>query len=207
MHALETYSSFKLKFMKKLTNLYNKREQELLFFLALDYLKNWSKVEYTLYKNEEMDLVNLEKFNKIIFALKEGKPIQYILGKTHFYGLEIMVNQYTLIPRPETEELVSLAKAQIPQNNQINVLDIGTGSGCIILALKSVLKNISAFALDYSREAIEMAEKNADNLNLEVNFLHDNILDPKLTYPNLIALLVTPLHSRRRINQNVKTSN
>ena len=62
MHALETYSSFKLKFMQKLTNLYNKREQELLFFLALDYLKNWSKVEYTLYKNEEMDLVNL--YNK-----------------------------------------------------------------------------------------------------------------------------------------------
>ena len=61
MHALETYSSFKLKFMQKLTNLYNKREQELLFFLALDYLKNWSKVEYTLYKNEEMDLVNLKK--------------------------------------------------------------------------------------------------------------------------------------------------
>ena len=79
MHALETYSSFKLKFMQKLTNLYNKREQELLFFLALDYLKNWSKVEYTLYKNEEMDLVNLEKFNKIIFELKEGKPIQYII--------------------------------------------------------------------------------------------------------------------------------
>lgn len=192
MHALETYSSFKLKFMQKLTNLYNKREQELLFFLALDYLKNWSKVEYTLYKNEEMDLVNLEKFNKIIFALKEGKPIQYILGKTHFYGLEIMVNQYTLIPRPETEELVSLAKAQIPQNNQINVLDIGTGSGCIILALKSVLKNISAFALDYSREAIEMAEKNADNLNLEVNFLHDNILDPKLTYPKFDYIISNP---------------
>ena len=66
MHALETYSSFKLKFMQKLTNLYNKREQELLFFLTLDYLKNWSKVEYTLYKNDEMDLVNLEKFNKIV---------------------------------------------------------------------------------------------------------------------------------------------
>ena len=73
MHALETYSSFKLKFMQKLTNLYNKREQELLFFLALDYLKNWSKVEYTLYKNEEIDFTvdsiyklvptNLKKLN------------------------------------------------------------------------------------------------------------------------------------------------
>ena len=68
-----------------------------------------------------------------------------------------------------------LAKAQIPQNKQIKILDIGTGSGCIILALKSSLKNISAFALDNSIEAIEMAEKNAENLNLEVNFMHDNI--------------------------------
>jgi len=192
MHALETYSSFKLKFMQKLTNLYNKREQEQLFFLALDYLKNWSKVEYTLHKNEEMDIVNLEKFNKIIFALKEGKPIQYIIGKTHFYGLEIMVDQFTLIPRPETEELVSLAKALIPQNKQIKILDIGTGSGCIILALKSELKNISAFALDYSIEAIKMAEKNAENLNLEVNFMHDNILDPKLTYPQFDFIISNP---------------
>ena len=204
MHALKTYSSFKLKFMQMLTNHYNKREKEQLFFLVLDYLKNWSKVEYTLHKNEEIDLVNLEKFNKIVFALQEGKPIQYILGKTHFYGLEIMVDQNTLIPRPETEELVSLAKEQIPQNNQINVLDIGTGSGCIILALKSALKNISAFALDYSREAIEMAEKNADKLNLAVNFMHDNILNPKLTYPKFDFIISNPPYIPER--ESIKMS-
>jgi len=108
--------------------------------------------------------------------LLSGRPLAYILGATEFCGLEIMVNDSVLIPRPETEELVEWIVSKHAKA-PIRILDIGTGSGCIALALKSQLAGTITIGIDVSEEAISIARKNADLLNLEVEFLVADIND------------------------------
>lgn len=115
--------------------------------------------------------------DEIISRLNQGEPIDYILGYTYFYGLKIGVNSHTLIPRPETEELVELIINENISKDSMKILDIGTGSGCIALALKYNLPTSTITAIDVSQEAIEKAKENSKNLNLEIDFKLVNILD------------------------------
>lgn len=111
--------------------------------------------------------------------LSKGKPLQYILGETTFYNLCIKVTPATLIPRPETEELVDII---VKENRTFNgkIFDIGTGSGCIAIALAGNIPCSKVYASDYSAEAIEVATSNALLNGVEVTFLQDNILDSRL---------------------------
>jgi release factor glutamine methyltransferase len=130
--------------------------------------------------------------NKMIARRLNNEPLAYILGEKEFYDLEFKVNRHTLIPRPETELMVELALKEIPntQYSTLNTIDIGTGSGNIII---SILKNLSIdskfkiqnskfFAVDISKEALKIAKKNAENhdVHKKINFLHGNLLDPIL---------------------------
>lgn len=119
-------------------------------------------------------------FDEIITRLNQGEPIDYILGYTYFYGLKIEVSKDTLIPRPETEELVELILNENQTRSGLKILDIGTGSGCIALALKSKLVNVEITALDVSIGALEIAQKNSDYLDLNINFIQLDMLNENL---------------------------
>lgn len=111
------------------------------------------------------------KISKIVHELKNYKPIQYIFGETEFFGLPFKVNENVLIPRPETEELVNIIIEENRNQSQINILDIGTGSGCIAVSLAKKLKKALVYAIDVSSEAVELAKENALINDVKIDFL------------------------------------
>lgn len=112
--------------------------------------------------------LEIDGLDRTIDELRQGRPVQYVLGRTEFCGLEIAVREGVLIPRPETEELVEWAASELPPDARI--LDVGTGSGCIALALKSRLPQASVTAVDLSHEALGIARENAERLHLRIDF-------------------------------------
>lgn len=131
-----------------------------------------------LEKDKVLEADEFEIIKSIVTRLKSYEPIQYILGETEFYDLKLNVNSSVLIPRPETEELVQwICKSDIKAGAQI--LDIGTGSGCIGLALKNELKQVEVTAADISEKALQTAKENAARNNLEVDFVQADILNWK----------------------------
>jgi release factor glutamine methyltransferase len=132
--------------------------------------------EQVIRKHENISSTNFEKIKAIISRLKTFEPIQYILGETEFCGLKLAVNPMVLIPRPETEELVQwILKTNLPEN--CSILDVGTGCGCIALALKGNLPNAKVFGTDISEKALEIAMQNAAKNNLDVDFFQTDILN------------------------------
>lgn len=120
---------------------------------------------------------DIEKIYKSsLDALKENKPIQYVIGNVNFYGLKFIVNKNVLIPRFETEELVEQVVEYTKDLNKdkIKILDLGCGSGAIGLTLKSILKDSEVTLVDISKEALEVAKLNANNLNLDVTFIESD---------------------------------
>lgn len=167
---------YRTYFIEKLTPLYDSMEAENFFAIALEELKGWKRTDLALNPDVEMNGKEIEKWNGVLAQLEEQKPIQYIFGKAHFYGLEFAVDQNTLIPRPETEELVEWIIVENQFKGQINVLDIGTGSGCIAISLAKNLTDASVSAIDVSGGALAVAKRNAQHNEVEVNFLLQDIL-------------------------------
>lgn len=165
-------------FHKELDEIYGKNEVDSFFFmLTEDY---FGIERFTLALDPDI-VITKEQETSIFSALSElklEKPIQHILGKAHFYGLEFTVNEHTLIPRPETEELITfiLEKAKYATNKNLSILDIGTGSGCIAIALKKKLPDAKVFAIDISENALEVAQKNAKDNDVEVQFVQADVL-------------------------------
>ena len=153
--------------------------QSFFSWLAESYL-GYSRFEVSMHLNETVPDEVQTKFSEALIRLKKHKPIQYILGETEFYGLPIKVTPATLIPRPETEELVQWvidnSHEKLPNLTKLNVLDIGTGSGCIAISLAKYFKNASVSALDISEEAIVVAKENALLNDVAVNFQQADIL-------------------------------
>jgi release factor glutamine methyltransferase len=108
------------------------------------------------------------------------RPIQYLEGKTNFYGYDFIVNKNVLIPRFETEELVENTICYIKKyfNNKVNIVDIGTGSGAIGITLKKELPSINITMTDISKSALNVAKKNAKELNIDATFIEGNLLEP-----------------------------
>jgi release factor glutamine methyltransferase len=144
----------------------------------------------------EISAEQSENINNVLSRLKTGEPVQYILGHTEFYGLPFKVNPSVLIPRPETEELVdwALNSWQLVVDSwqqPHNILDIGTGSGCIAISLKKNLDKVSVSAIDISTEALNTAKGNAALNNVDINFIQEDILNqthhsPLTTHYSLI---------------------
>ena len=130
------------------------------------------------------DINYLEKYlpkNKLkegIERLQNGEPVQYIVGNVNFYGNEIKVNKNVLIPRFETEELVEYTISYIKKmfKEKINIIDLGTGSGCIAITLKKKI-NSNVSAIDISKEALEVAKENAKKNKVEIDFIQNDMLD------------------------------
>ncbi len=129
-------------------------------------------------KNELDDEV-LKLMQDALAALKKNLPVQYITGKAWFYNLSFNVNNAVLIPRPETEELVLEAINLLKRNSGWKVLDIGTGSGCIPISIKKNIPYAQVTSIDVSKAALDVAQKNARDNNIEVDFLEINFLEEK----------------------------
>lgn len=174
---LKTYKS---TFLHELDSLYDKKEIESFFYLVLEKIHHIKRIDLALNPEMEMDKTQLKQWEAIVVELKKQKPIQYILGETEFYGLPFLVNENTLIPRPETEELVEWiiksTKHEV-RDTKLKILDIGTGSGCIPISLKKNLPNAIITAIDVSQEALFTAKSNAQQNNVEVSFIQKNILE------------------------------
>ena len=129
--------------------------------------------------NSELDDVVLKLIQNALAELKKHVPVQYITGKAWFYNLRFFVNNTVLIPRPETEELVLAAINLLKGNGGKKVLDIGTGSGCIAISIKKNLPNVLVTSIDVNKAALEVAEKNAIDNNVEISFLEIDFLEEK----------------------------
>jgi release factor glutamine methyltransferase len=175
-----TIKHYRDYFIQELTSLYDVGEAESFFYLILEAKHQLKRVDIALQPDLAFSETELKTWSSILEQLKKEIPIQYILGVTHFYGLEFEVNSAVLIPRPETEELVdwiiqnSKLKAQ---NSKLKILDIGTGSGCIGIALAKNLPNAQVFALDVSEKALATAKKNAEKNQVKLTFIHQSILE------------------------------
>lgn len=132
-----------------------------------------------------------EQINAALNRLAKHEPLQYVLGETEFYGLRFTVNKNVLIPRPETEELVHWVINDYKSHTPFSILDIGTGSGAIAVALAKNLPQARVFALDISGGALNMAQKNAELNNTDVQFIHADILDDTINLPQTFDCIVS----------------
>lgn len=177
-------------YVQSLSHLYDREEAESIFFIVIEHFLHITRNDYILNKSATISESELLNIYFVLKDLKKGIPIQYILGETHFMGLRLKVNSTVLIPRPETEELVDwiIQSHKIEKINRI--VDIGTGSACIALALKNHFKKAKVFALDISEGALQVAKENALINNLEINFQQIDILTDS-SIPNEIDIIVS----------------
>lgn len=183
------------KIIEQLLPLYAMEEARSLACWVIMDVCRMNRSQLLIHKQSALSAEEVVCVDHILSELKTGKPIQYILSVTEFYGLKLHVDSSVLIPRPETEELVawilSITKsvsfgsygsgvgAPPPlEKTRVRLLDIGTGSGCIPIALKKNLPNASVFAVDISASALMIARENAICNEVEVQFIQDDILNP-----------------------------
>lgn len=173
-------NQYKTHFFDSLKNIQEEQEIESFFFILTEYLHNLKRVDVALNPNFELSEDEVLEWNIILTDLLKEKPIQYITGEAWFYGLRFEVNENTLIPRPETEELVEWIiesqKSKV-KSQKLEILDIGTGTGCIPISVKTNLPQANVSAIDVSEKALEVAKRNAKINNVEINFIQTNILE------------------------------
>jgi release factor glutamine methyltransferase len=168
--------------------LYNSSECQELIFLLLEDVKGFTRANVNSRINEEISEEEWKKLHGYLEDLMIGKPVQYVLGHAWFYGMKFIVNENVLIPRPETEELVewitelkikNVKQSEIPIfhfGKRLKIIDIGTGSGCIAIALKKKWPDANVSALDISDGALQIARQNAESNQADVTFLKGDIL-------------------------------
>ena len=170
--------NYRTQFIQALLPIYDSGEAESFFYLILEEKKQLKRIDLALQPDLVFSEEEIVVWNAILEQLKLEIPVQYLLGKTHFYGLEFEVNENVLIPRQETEELVEwIIDCFVPRNDRkLRILDIGTGSGCIAISLAKNIPNAEVFAIDVSEKALATAKKNAEMNQVEVNFIKTDIL-------------------------------
>ena len=170
---------YRTQFIKELSPFYDAYEAESFFYLILEDKHQLRQIDLALNHELVFDENDFVIWDELLKQLKKEVPIQYLLGKTNFYGLDFEVNENVLIPRPETEELVEWIineNTSRDKNKKLRILDIGTGTGCIAISLASNLPHAEVVAIDVSKKAIETAKRNAVRNNVEVTFVLLDIL-------------------------------
>jgi release factor glutamine methyltransferase len=198
---------YRSQFIQELTPIYDEGEAESFFYLILEEKRQLKRIDLAL----DPELVFLEKemvsWNSILEQLKLEIPIQYLLGKTSFYGLDFEVNENVLIPRPETEELVEwIIKGNLKFEGfkDLKILDIGTGSGCIAISLAKNMPNAKVYAIDISEKALATAKKNALLNKVDVTFITQNILETEDLKQQFDIIVSNPPYVRNLEKQEIK---
>lgn len=183
-------------FHKELDAIYGEDEVRSFFFMLTENYFNVSRLDLAMQPNLALTTSEHPKIMEALSLLKTEFPIQYILKETEFYGFPFKVTKSTLIPRSETEELVTWVSETIKglevSNNKLNLLDIGTGSGCIAISLAKILPGLKAVALDVSKEALVVAKENAVINKVDVQFVQANILETHSgLFPETLDVIVS----------------
>lgn len=162
-----------------LAPIHDQREAGNIAHIVMEHITGLSKMDRIVYKEKELTDQQSAQLEVALQALLEHQPVQYVTGSSWFYGMELQVNANVLIPRPETEELVEWIVQDVRDSKLLNrrILDIGTGSGAIPLALKKELPAATVWALDVSPGALDTARANAQQQKLDVHFEQVDILD------------------------------
>jgi release factor glutamine methyltransferase len=176
-----TFETAEQSLATALDGLYENREAATIAGIVMEFITGKSKMDRWLQKNELLSIEDLKRLEKYSKELLTGKPVQYVLGEAWFAGMCLAVNEHTLIPRPETEELVNLCANWATTNKihhaPLQILEVGTGSGCIAIALLKKLPNAQITAVDISNEAIKVASANAIANNTAITFITLDFLD------------------------------
>ena len=198
---------YKNHFFEALNSVHDANEIESFFFILIEYFHNLKRIDLALNPDFEISDEEVLKWEAIISDLKTEKPIQYSIGETWFYDSKFYVNEHTLIPRPETEELVDWIIKTHKSKDKIDklaVLDIGTGTGCIPISLKKNIPQAEVFAIDVSEEALKIAHKNAETNQVQINFILQNILETKDLNQNFDVIVSNPPYVRNLEKQEIK---
>ena len=198
---------YKNHFFEALKSVHDVNEIESFFFILIEYFHNLKRIDLALNPDFEISDEEVLKWEAIISDLKTEKPIQYSIGETWFYDSKFYVNEHTLIPRPETEELVDWIIKTHKSKDKIDklaVLDIGTGTGCIPISLKKNIPQAEVFAIDVSEEALKIAHKNAETNQVQINFILQNILETKDLNQNFDVIVSNPPYVRNLEKQEIK---
>lgn len=177
---------------QQLRDLYDEGERNVMAAWIFEKVTGLPRLYRLTKKDEPLHVEQLNELNAIVQRLQTHEPVQYVLGEAHFYGLKLYVVEHVLIPRPETEELVEWIIKDVKaggkdvfnkkadkadQTRSLRILDVGTGSGCIALALKNAMPKAEVWGCDSSDEALNVARRNGASLNIRVDFQQVNILN------------------------------
>lgn len=208
----------------QLKEIYDEQEAGNIASLAIEHITGLSKTERVSKKQEQLSSSQLNHLQESLQRLKQHEPIQYVMNKAWFYGIELYVDKSVLIPRPETEELVQWIVDDVKasgkdvfvrkptesdETTQFKILDIGTGSGCIPLALKKTMPKAEVWGCDISEEALNVARRNGSALDIRVDFQGLNFLDElqQKLLPTVDVIVSNPpyipLKDKEQMNANV----
>ena len=206
-------------FNETLKTIYPITEIDSFFFLLLEEYLGFRRVDIVLKSDFKITQETLNLLQSATKQLEQEVPLQYIIGKTEFYGLPFVVNKHVLIPRPETEELVAwvvsessrfktfnTSTKQTTDKKQLKILDIGTGSGCIPISLKKQLPFAKISAIDISEEALSVAKKNAVLNNVDIHFILQDILKTVALDQHYDIIISNPPYVRELEKKELKNN-
>lgn len=206
-------------FNETLKTIYPITEIDSFFFLLLEEYLGFRRVDIVLKSDFKITQETLNLLQSATKQLEQEVPLQYIIGKTEFYGLPFVVNKHVLIPRPETEELVAwvvsessrfktfnTSTKQTTETKQLKILDIGTGSGCISISLKKQLPFAKISAIDISKEALTVAKKNAVLNNVDIHFILQDILKTVALDQHYDIIISNPPYVRELEKKELKNN-
>ena len=202
---------FKLFFNEALSAIYPKTEIDSFFFILMEEKLKLQRIDTVLKPDFLITEKNLIDLKNIVKRLQKEEPIQYILGSTEFYGLPFLVNENTLIPRTETEELIAwvIDEIKVLANNKItelSILDIGTGTGCIPISLAKNLTSLNISAIDISPEALIIAKQNAILNKVTIEFIELDILNAESLPQEYDIIISNPPYVRELEKKEIKNN-
>lgn len=199
-----TLRELKTIFHSQLSTKFPAEEIDSFFYWLLEDFLDLSRLQFALDPEKEILKVGEAKVNDALARLEKYEPIQYITGKTEFYGLPFKVSKAVLIPRPETEELVEMILSDSKTVETQKILDIGTGSGCIAIALAKNLPESKVSAIDISHDALEIAKQNAILNEVDVNFMNMDILNVDFLPQSYDIIVSNPPYVRNQEKEMMK---
>ncbi|MDQ6756982.1 MAG: peptide chain release factor N(5)-glutamine methyltransferase [Bacteroidota bacterium] len=197
-------------FVGQLKTIYDERESENITDWIFESIAKIRRLDRLANKQKAISDSTINQLNNALQQLLQHKPVQYVLQEVWFYKMKLFVNEHVLIPRPETEELVEwIIKEFRIQNSEFRILDIGSGCGCIPIALKKELPNTEIISIDISEDALAVAKKNAADQNVKIDFKRVDFLNEKSwTSLPLFNIIVSnppyiPENEKSKLNKNV----
>ena len=194
-------------FNSELIGYYPDTEITSFFHILSEHILKLKRIDIALNLYQVVSSKKYDKFQVAIERLKNYEPIQYITGETEFYGLPFLVDNNVLIPRPETEELVSFVRDTVTSSaveKSFTILDIGTGSGCVAISLAKNLSNAKCYALDVSAEALKIAKKNAELNEVDIDFIEADILNAENMDAKFDIIVSNPPYVRQLEKSEIK---